>query len=101
MLLKTDNQIFVLDTLVRHRKNCIFGYVYECGSCSRLQIQGELSNGVNTEYRGMIRTALGIAREEVSIANDILKLAENGLDLFAIIATQGYLFLYEYEFFFK
>ena len=40
----------------------------------------------------MIRTALGIAREEVSIANDILKLAENGLELFAIIATQGYLF---------
>jgi hypothetical protein len=34
----------------------------------RLQIQGELANGVaNTEYRGMIRTALGIAREEVSV----------------------------------
>lgn len=32
---------------------------------TRLQLQGELAaGGVNTEYRGMVRTALGIASEE-------------------------------------
>jgi hypothetical protein len=35
--------------------------------CSRLQLQGERAGGgTSTEYRGMVRTALGIAREEVS-----------------------------------
>ena len=37
--------------------------------CSRLQLQGERAGGgTSTEYRGMVRTALGIAREEVSTA---------------------------------
>ena len=32
----------------------------------RLQIQGEMkSGGSNVKYRGMIQTAIGIAREEV------------------------------------
>ena len=37
----------------------------------RLQIQGETTCGLgsNTKYRGMLRTMLGIAREEVSSAH--------------------------------
>ena len=34
---------------------------------TRLQIQGEMGSGQGSQYRGMVRTALGIAREEVSL----------------------------------
>ncbi len=44
--------------------------------CSRLQLQGEVAAGeTNLVYRGMVRTALGIIREEVTTHYDATTLS--------------------------
>ena len=47
----------------------------------RLQIQGEMkSGGSNVKYRGMIQTAIGIAREEVGFITIFHLLSLNVID---------------------